>query len=88
LEPGPVTHCDSFKWFSSDPCRIRITSVDASTGATFWAGDRKWGTRCREHFSQSQLSLKNFFCRRHARQEVLRKYSGTGKEILLEKYRK
>jgi hypothetical protein len=36
---------------------------------------------------QSQLSLKNVINRRHARQEVLHKYSGTGNGILLKKCR-
>jgi hypothetical protein len=49
--------------------------------------DGKWATRASRIF-QSQLSLKNFFNRRDARQEVLRKYSGTGKRILLKKRRK
>jgi hypothetical protein len=37
---------------------------------------------------QSQFPLNNFLNRRHTRQEVLRKYSGTGKRILFKKCRK
>jgi hypothetical protein len=85
LEPGLVIYYDSFKIVSSDSCRIQSISVDASTCTAFWAG--KSGTQRHEDF-QSQLSLKNVFNHRPARQEVLCKYSGTGKRILLKKCRK
>jgi hypothetical protein len=75
----------SSKWFSSDSCRIHSISPDASTRATF--GLRTENGTPREFF-QSQLFLKNFLNRRHTRQEVLRKYSDTGKRILLRKCRK
>jgi hypothetical protein len=51
-------------------------------------GGQKMGHSARRELFQSQLSLENVFNRRRAGQEVLRKYSGTGKRILLKKYRK
>jgi hypothetical protein len=75
------------KRFSSDSCGIRSISVNASTPATFRSGTENGAGSTARTF-QSQLFLKNFLDRRHARQEVLCKYSSTGKRTLLKKCRK
>jgi hypothetical protein len=47
---------------------------------------QKVGYPAPRKFFRPQLSLKIFLHRRHARQGVLRKYSGTDKRTLLKKY--
>jgi hypothetical protein len=54
----------------------------------FLGGGQKLGHPAQRALFQSQLSLKNFPNCQPIRQEVLREYSGTGKRILLKKYRK